>query len=89
MDSPPLRVGRTVQPGWQRARPDPHSFAYASSTGARPPDGVPRMYFSRQWFTLADEVLEDALYDRQAFSEWAERGKAQVRAIVEHRLNVI
>src|ERR1700753_2559061 len=40
----------------------------------RPPIGIPRMlrmYFLQQWYTLADEALEDALYDSQAMREFA------------------
>ena len=36
----------------------------------RPPIGLERMlrmYFLQQWFALADEALEDAIYDSQAF----------------------
>lgn len=39
----------------------------------RPPKGVPlmlRMYFLQQWFGLADEALEDAIYDSQAMREF-------------------
>lgn len=39
----------------------------------RPPSGLPRMlrmYFLQQWYTLADEALEDALYDSQAMREF-------------------
>jgi IS5 family transposase len=39
----------------------------------RPPIGVPRMlrmYFLQQWYTLADEALEDALYDSQAMRDF-------------------
>jgi len=39
----------------------------------RPPIGLPRMlrmYFLQQWYTLADEALEDALYDSQAMREF-------------------
>ena len=39
----------------------------------RPPIGVPRMlrmYFLQQWSTLADEALEDTLYDSQAMREF-------------------
>ena len=39
----------------------------------RPPIGVPvmlRMYFLQQWFGLADEALEDAIYDSQAMREF-------------------
>ena len=40
----------------------------------RPPIGLERMlrvYFLRQWHGLADEALEDALYDRQAMQGFA------------------
>jgi transposase, IS5 family len=46
----------------------------------RPPIGVPRMlrmYFLQQWYTLADEALEDAPWDGQAMREFidlTERG---------------
>ena len=39
----------------------------------RSPIGVPcmlRKYFLQQWYTLADEALEDALYDSQAMREF-------------------
>ena len=39
----------------------------------RQPIGVPRMlrmYFLQQWFGLADEALEDAIYDSQAMREF-------------------
>ena len=39
----------------------------------RPPIGVPRMlrmYFLQQWYTLADEALEDALYESPAMREF-------------------
>jgi IS5 family transposase len=39
----------------------------------RPPKGVPlmlRMYFLQQWFSLADEALEDAIYDSQSMREF-------------------
>ena len=39
----------------------------------RPPIGLPRMlrmYFLQQWYTLADEALEDALYDSHAMREF-------------------
>src|SRR5947208_14696139 len=39
----------------------------------RPPIGVARMlrmYFLQQWYSLADEALEDALYDSQAMREF-------------------
>jgi len=39
----------------------------------RPPKGVSlmlRMYFLQQWFGLADEALEDAIYDSQSMREF-------------------
>ena len=39
----------------------------------RQPIGVPRMlrmYFLQQWFGLADEAVEDAIYDSQAMREF-------------------
>ena len=39
----------------------------------RPPIGVPkmlRMYCLQQWYSLADEALEDALYDSQALRDF-------------------
>ncbi len=40
----------------------------------RPPMGIERMlriYFLQQWYALADEALEDALYDSQAMRTFA------------------
>ena len=40
----------------------------------RPPVGLERMlriYFLQQWYGLADEALEDAIYDRQAMRTFA------------------
>src|SRR4030081_1854792 len=42
--------------------------------GGRPPIGLERMlrvYFLQQWYGLADEALEDALYDSQALRGFA------------------
>jgi IS5 family transposase len=42
---------------------------YPSGKRGRPPVGIERMlriYFLQQWYALADEALEDALYDSQA-----------------------
>ncbi|CAD5373601.1 transposase [Rubrivivax sp. A210] len=62
----------TVVP-WSRleALIEPH-YPKSGKVG-RPPIGVPRMlrmYFLQQWYTLADEALEDALYDSQAMREF-------------------
>lgn len=58
---------------WSRleALIEPH-YPRSGKVG-RPPIGVPRMlrmYFLQQWYTLADEALEDALYDSQAMREF-------------------
>jgi IS5 family transposase len=45
---------------------EPH---YPSGRRGRPPIGIERMlriYFLQQWYALADEALEDAIYDSQA-----------------------
>jgi transposase, IS5 family len=42
---------------------------YPKGARGRPPIGLERMlrvYFLQQWYALADEALEDALYDSQA-----------------------
>ena len=44
---------------------------YPKGERGRPPIGLERMlrlYFLQQWYGLADEALEDALYDSQAFA---------------------
>jgi transposase, IS5 family len=50
---------------------EPH---YPKGARGRPPVGVERMlrvYFLQQWYGLADEALEDALYDSQALRGFA------------------
>lgn len=45
---------------------EPH---YPSGKRGRPPVGIERMlriYFLQQWYALADEALEDTIYDSQA-----------------------
>jgi IS5 family transposase len=47
---------------------------YPKGQRGRPPIGLERMlriYFLQQWYTLADEALEDALYDSQALRHFA------------------
>ena len=47
---------------------------YPKGTQGRPPMGCERMlriYFLQQWYGLADEALEDALYDSQALRTFA------------------
>jgi len=58
---------------WSRlvALIEPH---YPDGKRGRPPIGLERMlriYFLQQWYTLADEALEDALYDSQALRTFA------------------
>ena len=50
---------------------EPH---YPKGERGRPPMGIERMlriYFLQQWYALADEALEDALYDSQAMRTFA------------------
>src|SRR5512137_1884712 len=50
---------------------EPH---YPKGQRGRPPIGLERMlrvYFLQQWYALADEALEDALYDSQALQRFA------------------
>ena len=50
---------------------EPH---YPKGKRGRPPIGIERMlriYFLQQWYALADEALEDALYDSQALRSFA------------------
>jgi IS5 family transposase len=54
---------------------------YPKGERGRPPIGLERMlrvYFLQQWYGLADEALEDALYDSQAL-----RGFARIDLAVE------
>jgi IS5 family transposase len=47
---------------------------YPKGQRGRPPIGLERMlrvYFLQQWYGLADEALEDALYDSQALQSFA------------------
>lgn len=58
---------------WARlvAAIEPH---YPSGKRGRPPIGIERMlriYFLQQWYALADEALEDAIYDSQAMRTFA------------------
>ena len=58
---------------WERlmAVVAPH---YPKGERGRPPMGLERMlrvYFLQQWYALADEALEDALYDSQALQRFA------------------
>ena len=47
---------------------------YPKGERGRPPIGVERMlriYFLQQWYGLADEALEDTIYDSQAMRTFA------------------
>jgi IS5 family transposase len=47
---------------------------YPTGKCGRPPIGLERMlriYFLQQWYGLADEALEDAIYDSQAMRSFA------------------
>ena len=61
---------------WSRleALIEPH-YPKSGKVG-RPPIGVPRMlrmYFLQLWYTLADEALEDALYDSRSIARPIEK----------------
>lgn len=48
-------------------------FPNAAGKRGRPPIGLERMlriYFLQQWYALADEALEDAIYDSQAMRDF-------------------
>src|SRR5471030_2585068 len=50
---------------------EPH---YPAGLRGRPPVGIERMlriYFLQQWYAMADEALEDALYDSQTMRTFA------------------
>lgn len=50
---------------------EPH---YPKGERGRPPIGIERMlriYFLQQWYALADEAIEDAIYDSQAMRTFA------------------
>src|SRR5450432_1217703 len=58
---------------WARlvAMIEPH---YPTGKRGRPPIGIERMlrlYFLQQWYALADEALEDAIYNSQALRTFA------------------
>src|SRR5438067_9155490 len=58
---------------WARLVERLRSF-YPKGERGRPPIGIERMlriYFLQQWYALADEALEDALYDSQALRSFA------------------
>ena len=60
---------------WQRLIDalSPSYFPNAAGKRGRPPIGLERMlriYFLQQWYALADEALEDAIYDSQAMRDF-------------------
>jgi hypothetical protein len=51
----------------------PSYFPNSAGKRGRPPIGLERMlriYFLQQWYALADEALEDAIYDSQAMRDF-------------------
>ncbi len=51
----------------------PSYFPNVACKRGRPPIGLERMlrvYFLQQWYALADEALEDAIYDSQAMRDF-------------------
>ncbi len=60
---------------WQRLLDTLSPSYYPDSAGkrGRPPTPLERMlriYFLQQWYGLADEALEDAIYDSQAMRDF-------------------
>ncbi|WP_110650980.1 IS5 family transposase [Salinicola peritrichatus] len=60
---------------WQRLTDalSPSYFPNSAGKRGRPPTGLERMlriYFLQQWYALADEALEDAIYDSQAMRDF-------------------
>ena len=60
---------------WQRLIDalSPSYFPNSAGKRGRPPIGLERMlriYFLQQWYALADEALEDAIYDSQAMRDF-------------------
>ncbi|MGM0915636.1 MAG: IS5 family transposase [Pseudomonadota bacterium] len=60
---------------WQRLIDalSPSYFPDSAGKRGRPPIGLERMlriYFLQQWYALADEALEDAIYDSQAMRDF-------------------
>ena len=58
---------------WERLQALIEPLYPSSGRVGRPPIGVPRMlrmYFLQQWFGLADEALEDAIYDSHAMRDF-------------------
>ena len=69
---------------WQRlmAMIEPHYRARGKRS--RPPSGIERMlrmYFVQPWYALADEAVEDAIYDRQALRDFCGIGVCQVNCV--------
>lgn len=60
---------------WQRLLEalSPSYYPNAAGKRGRPPIGLERMlriYFLQQWYALADEALEDAIYDSQSMRDF-------------------
>jgi Transposase domain (DUF772) len=72
---------RIVELELQQAQYGASLAVYPKGERGRRPIGLERMlrlYFMQQWYGLADEALEDALYDSQAL-----RGSAGIDLAVE------
>ena len=60
---------------WSRLLKALSPYYYPDSRGKRGRPPIPlkrilRMYFVQQWYALADEALEDAIYDSQALRDF-------------------
>ncbi len=70
---------RESSPAWRKSFQGQAARRHRAALSARqrrgrPPIGLERMlrvYFLQQWYGLADEALEDALYDSQALRDFA------------------
>jgi len=81
-DHPPREIPRAHGSHHPVAAPTGgHRTFLSQGQRGRPPVGLERMlrvYFLQQWYGLADEALEDALYDSQAL-----RGFARIELAAE------
>ena len=60
---------------WSRLLKVLSQYYYPDSCGKRGRPPIPlkrmlRMYFVQQWYALADEALDDAIYDSQALRDF-------------------
>ena len=69
-----VEVIKPHYPKGERGRPPRRRRGIGRVGGWASPIGIERMlriYFLQQWYALADEALEDALYDSQAMRTFA------------------